>query len=275
MKLALLCILALVAFAANSVLNRAALALDQIGPAAFLAIRLVSGAAMLAVLVWVRDPARLVPKNWRGPAALLAYMIGFSFAYLSLDTGTGALILFGGVQITMFAGALVTGERPGLARWAGSALAFAGLALLFLPGTAAPSVSGAGLMCIAAIGWGIYSLEGKGVANPLATTSANFVWAAPIGVAVWALAPSVITPLPSGIVLAIASGAITSGVGYAIWYAVLPRIDATLAAVAQLTVPIIALGGGVLFLSEPLTWRFVVAAGLVSAGVLLALRKPA
>jgi len=272
MRLFLLCLLALIAFAANSVLNRAALALDEIGPAAFLSIRLVSGATILAMLVAVRQRGWRPEFRLRGAAALLIYVVGFSFAYVSLDTGTGALILFGGVQITMFVGALIAGERPTATRWASTGIGLAGLAILFLPGATAPSLTGAALMAVAALGWGIYSLDGKGAHDPLSRTAANFVWAAPAGVLIWVLAPVESAASGTGIALAVTSGAITSGIGYAIWYAVLPRIDATLAAVAQLTVPIIALLGGILFLAEPFTLRFAIAAMFVFAGVLLALR---
>ena len=272
MRLFLLCLLALIAFAANSVLNRAALALDEIGPAAFLSIRLVSGATILAMLVAVRQRGWRPEFRLRGAAALLIYVVGFSFAYVSLDTGTGALILFGGVQITMFVGALIAGERPTATRWASTGIGLAGLAILFLPGATAPSLTGAALMAAAALGWGIYSLDGKGAHDPLSRTAANFVWAAPAGVLIWVLAPVESAASGTGIALAVTSGAITSGIGYAIWYAVLPRIDATLAAVAQLTVPIIALLGGILFLAEPFTLRFAIAAMFVFAGVLLALR---
>ena len=272
MRLFLLCLLALIAFAANSVLNRAALALDEIGPAAFLSIRLVSGATILAMLVAVRQRGWRPKFRLRGAAALLIYVVGFSFAYVSLDTGTGALILFGGVQITMFVGALMAGERPTATRWASTGIGLAGLAILFLPGATAPSLTGAALMAVAALGWGIYSLDGKGAHDPLSRTAANFVWAAPAGVLIWVLAPVESAASGTGIALAVTSGAITSGIGYAIWYAVLPRIDATLAAVAQLTVPIIALLGGILFLAEPFTLRFAIAAMFVFAGVLLALR---
>ncbi len=273
MRLFLLCLLVLIAFAANSVLNRAALALDQISPAAFAGIRLISGAAMLGALVWFRSRTWGGTLHWPGATALLVYAVGFSFAYISLDTGTGALILFGGVQVTMFAGALLAGERPGPFRWGGAGLGLLGLAVLFLPGATAPSALGAILMLAAAIGWGIYSLIGKSVADPLAATSANFLWAAPVAALIWALVPTEVSMTPSGFWLAVTSGAITSGLGYAVWYAVLPRIDATLAAVGQLSVPILALLGGIVFLAEPMTWRFVIAAALVISGVLLAVRS--
>lgn len=274
MRTLLLCLFALVAFAANSVLNRSALALDQIGPAAFQSIRLISGALTLGLLIAFRDFSALrVRPDWRGVGSLLLYMVGFSFAYVTLDTGTGALILFGGVQITMFAGALFSGERPEMRRWLGSGLGLLGLAILFLPGATAPSLTGALLMIAAALGWGWYSLLGKGSLAPLETTGRNFIYAAPLGLLVWVLAPTELAATQPGIWLAIVSGAIASGLGYAVWYAVLPRIDASLAAVAQLTVPIIALLGGMIFLAEPLSLRFAVASALILGGVAIAAIK--
>ena len=275
MRLIFLCILALVAFAANSVLNRSALALGEIGPAAFLSIRLISGALVLAVLVAARDLGALMQKpDWRGAASLLLYMVGFSYAYVSLQTGTGALILFGGVQITMFSGAYLAGERLGLHRWIGSVLGLSGLAVLFFPGATAPSLTGAVLMIAAALGWGVYSILGKGAIDPSATTARNFIAATPIAVLLWLVAPLETSASTTGILLAVASGALASGLGYAIWYSVLPHMDASLAAIAQLAVPIIALLGGVIFLNEPLTLRFLIAATLVICGVLAALYRP-
>lgn len=256
------------AFAANSVLNRAALAGAEAGPASFAVVRLASGAVVLAALAYGRGgrPAFLTRKRLVGTASLFAYMLGFSFAYLSLDAGTGALILFGGVQVTMFAGALVLGERPAFARWIGAAVALAGLAWLLWPGAAgAPAPMAAALMSVAAAGWGVYSLAGRGVRDPLSETAANFLCAAPLAIAVWLLLPDGIGP--RGLALAVVSGAVTSGLGYALWYAVLPRIDASAAALAQLTVPVIAAFGGALFLTELPGARLVLAGALVLGGV--------
>ncbi len=201
-------------------------------------------------------------------------MVGFSYAYISLDTGTGALILFGGVQITMFLGAFLVGERLGLNRWFGSILGLTGLTILFLPGASAPSLIGAFLMIAAAVGWGSYSMLGKSATNPLATTASNFIAATPIALLLWIVAPFEVAVSTNGILLAICSGALASALGYAIWYSVLPQIDASLAAIAQLSVPIIALLGGMIFLSEPLTIRFIIAAILIICGVLTALYRP-
>ncbi|MEO9825257.1 MAG: DMT family transporter [Paracoccaceae bacterium] len=267
-RLFLLTTLAMIAFAANSILNRAALADGEAGPAAFAAIRTLSGAICLFALVSARRgiPTLTSPKRWIGTGALTLYMLGFSFAYIALDAGTGALILFGGTQITMFAGALIAGERPSAARWIGALIAFAGLIWLLWPGAAgAPNVSPALLMAAAALGWGIYSLVGRGVADPLQETAANFICAAPITLLLFAVMFDGITS--RGLILAVVSGALTSGLGYALWYAILPRFDASVAALSQLTVPIIAAFGGALLLAEPPTSRLIVATALVIGGV--------
>ncbi|MEQ9041371.1 MAG: DMT family transporter [Silicimonas sp.] len=267
-RLFMLAALTMVAFAANSVLNRAALTGGDTGPAAFAAIRLVSGALCLAALVAMRTglPRLAGPKRWVGTGSLLLYMLGFSFAYVALDAGVGALILFGGVQITMFAGALMGGERPHPARWTGAAIAFAGLAWLLWPaGTAAPDPVAAMMMGAAAIGWGVYSLAGRGTGDPLSNTAANFILAAPFALAVWFALPDAIGP--RGALLAVISGAVTSGVGYAMWYSLLPKIDASVAALAQLTVPVIALLGGAALLAEAPTLRLILASAIVLGGV--------
>ncbi len=255
MKVVLLTIAALVAFAANSILNRAALADAGMDPALFTGIRLVSGAAVLWTLVVLRDGGTdggYASGDWVSAAALVLYAVAFSYAYLQLDAGLGALILFGGVQVTMFGGAVTEGDRPPLRRWLGSLIALAGLAVLFLPGASAPDTMAAALMLAAALGWGIYSLRGRGVADPLAATSGNFLRAGPIGLVLIGGALSFADmPMPAdGILLAIASGAIASGLGYAVWYSVLPVLGASTAALTQLTVPLIAIAGGMLLLGE-------------------------
>lgn len=267
--------LAMLAFAANSVLNRMALTEAGMGPAAFAVIRVAAGAMMLGALVMARGGwARLSPKlNAVNALALAAYMLGFSYAYVSLDAGFGALILFGGVQITMFAGSVLGGDVIPPRRWLGAGVAFAGLAWLLWPeGAAAPSLAGAALMGVAAIGWGIYSLRGRGASDPLATTAASFLLALiPAGIAVAMLPDSLTT---YGVVLAILSGAVTSGLGYALWYAVLPGLSASSAGVVQLTVPVIAIAGGALLLAEPVSMRLMLASVLVLGGVGLAVTAP-
>ena len=260
--------LTMVAFASNSILNRAALTDGETGPAAFAAIRTLSGALCLMALATLRQgvPRLIRPGRWIGTASLLVYMLGFSFAYVALDAGTGALILFGGVQVTMFAGALIGGERPHPARWIGAAVAFGGLLWLLWPaGATAPDIGAALMMAAAAVGWGVYSLAGRGSGDPLGETAANFLLAAPFALAAWVILPDGIGT--RGALLAVASGAITSGLGYAMWYALLPRIDASVAALVQLTVPVIALAGGALLLAEVPSLRLVLASVVVLGGV--------
>ena len=268
LRLVLLVILTMIAFAANSVLNRAALIGDGNGPAAFASLRIFSGALCLALLVVARKGGLRIrtPNRWVGTGALALYMLGFSFAYVALDAGVGALILFGGVQITMFAGAVLAGDRPAFARWLGSVVAFLGLAWLLWPsGEFALPVLPSVLMAAAALGWGVYSLVGRSAKDPLAETAANFICAAPIALVVWLWAQDSLTG--SGIALAAASGAITSALGYALWYSLLPKLDTTVAALAQLTVPVIAIVGGSLFLAELPTLKLVLASALVLGGV--------
>ncbi|WP_102222813.1 DMT family transporter [Acidimangrovimonas sediminis] len=287
MRLFLLATLTMIAFAANSVLTRLALALaghgpgmgqgPDIGPAEFAVLRLASGAVMLGVLVHLRRaPLGLAaPGRIAGVLSLAVYVLGFSFAYLTLPAGLGALILFGMVQITMFAGAALGRETMPPRRWAGAALAFAGLVWLLWPtGVGAPPAAGALMMAAAGAGWGIYSLKGRGARDPQAATAANFLLATPIAFVALPFVPGPLHVSAEGAVLAILSGAVTSGLGYALWYAVLPRLAASSAAVAQLTVPLIAMAGGALFLAEPLTHRFAVSAALVIAGVLISLSRP-
>ena len=275
-RLFLLTSLTMAAFAANSVLNRMALSGGSIGPADFALIRVLSGVVMLAVLVWWRDRklVDLSEVSWKSAGALVLYVLGFSFGYITLSAGTGALILFGGVQVTMFSGALLAGERPSNTRWAGAGLAFLGLVWLLLPSAYAPDPVGAALMAAAAFGWGIYSLYGRKVARPLQATAGNFLLAVPVVILVSLVFPDPKDPLFGGILLAVLSGAVTSGMGYALWYSILPRLEASLAAVAQLTVPVIAVLAGIIVLDEVPTFGFWVSAVLVLGGVgLSALRQ--
>lgn len=270
MRLLLLTALTMLAFAANSVLNRWAVGPGHIGAVEFALIRLVAGAVVLAVLVlWRRAGLAWPGRRGRlaGVLGLSAYLVGFSLAYRGLDAGTGALVLFGAVQVTMFAGALWSGEAVPGRRWAGAALALAGLALIAAPGVVAwgPLL----LMALAGLGWGLYSLAGRGTADPLAATAWNFLLAVPL-VLPLGLAVGVAAPDGTGLALAVVSGAVTSGLGYALWYAILPRLGAARAAVAQLTVPLLAACGGALVLAEwPGLW-FWLACLLVLGGVALA-----
>lgn len=281
MRLVLLTAFTMTAFAANSVLNRAGVGSGLIDAVSFAVVRLLAGAGMLAVIVsgrWLASGRPLWP-GWSGRAAgalsLLVYLFGFSLAYGALDSGTGALILFGMVQITMFAGALLARERVPARRWLGSGLAFLGLVYLFAPGSAAhASLSHAGLMAAAGIGWGIYSLSARGATDPLGATAWNFVLAVPVALGLVAALPVPAVAAPEGLLLAVVSGALTSGLGYALWYAVLPALGAARGGVAQLTVPLIALAGGMVFLGESLSLRFLLAAALVLGGVAIALISP-
>jgi len=270
----LLTTFALIAFAANSIICRMALGNAAIDPASFSTIRLVSGAVVLWVIVkaTLRGKAGKHPGSWWSAAMLFLYAAAFSFAYVSLNAGVGALILFGAVQATMISAGLLKGERPSMLAWCGFIIALAGLVYLVLPGLAAPSFSGAVLMAIAGFAWGIYSLRGLGITNPAAITADNFLRSVPMTAMVsLVLIPSLQLSL-GGILLAVLSGGLTSGVGYVVWYAALRHLSATRAAMLQLLVPIIAASGGVLLLSEQLTLRLILSSLLIIGGVGLTLK---
>jgi drug/metabolite transporter (DMT)-like permease len=275
---ALLTLAALVAFAANSVLARLALRGGAIDAASYSALRLAAGAAALALIVGFRGRRPAGGGSWRSAALLTAYAFPFSFAYLALTTGTGALILFGAVQLTMIGAGLVLGDRPPPATWLGAVLATGGLVALVLPGLAAPPPWAAALMALAGAAWGAYSLAGRDVAEPLIATGGNFLRAAGVGVGI-ALLARLLAPgggylTGTGVALAVASGAIASGLGYVAWYAALPGLTRTQAALAQTSVPVIAAAAGVLLLAEPLTPRLVWSGGAIVAGIALAALPP-
>lgn len=277
MKLIALTAVAMVAFAANSVLNRMAVGAGLMDPVGFAVVRLGAGALMLALVLALRGArGGAVWAGWRGRGAgvagLLVYLFGFSLAYLSLDAGVGALILFGAVQVTMFAGAVLARETVPRQRWLGAGLAFLGLVVLMAPGSAAvPSVLAGGAMAVAGVGWGIYSLAGRGARDALGATAWNFVLAVPVAVGVaLVLGADHLVITAGGLWLAVVSGAVTSGLGYALWYGVVPQLGAARAGVAQLTVPLIAAAGGALLIGEGVSLRFAVAAVLVLGGVALA-----
>ncbi len=279
MRLFFLTILTLFAFAANSVLNRAALAVGGLDPMTLAVIRLSSGAVALCILCLIlkksipfRDPLRI-----GGTLGLGLYILGFSLAHQSLDAGLGALILFGVVQLTMFVGALVLREPVPFVRWVGAALAFSGLVWLLWPsGDFHLSLPHAALMVLGGIGWGLYSLIGRDVPEPFGASAANFVICSVLFIVLLAVMPDGNRNAISqtGAILGILSGAITSGLGYALWYAILPRLGASVAAVSQLTVPIIAMAGGMAFLGEALTLRFVFASLFVLGGIALSILWP-
>lgn len=271
-RIAALTIVAMLAFAANSLLCRVALERASIDAASFGALRLVSGSLMLAAIVHLRPgPARAARTDWFAAVMLWAYVACFSFAYLALAAGTGALILFGAVQLTMFAVGLWGGERFTATAWAGLALAVSGLVYLVLPGIAAPAPSSAALMAMAGVAWGIYSLRGRGSGDPVAASAGNFLRAAPLALALSVVFASSMHASSMGIALAIASGAITSGLGYVVWYAALPGLSALRAATVQLSVPPLAAFGGVLLLSEALSSRLLLASTAILSGVALVL----
>ena len=284
-RLILLTLFAMLSFAGNSVLCRLALRQTAIDAASFTTIRLLSGALMLGLLVHFRRTTAAaaaggqggIGGNWPSACALFAYAGGFSFAYLSLPTGTGALLLFGAVQATMILAGLWSGERLGMRQVSGLALALAGLVAIMLPGLSAPPLGGALLMLSAGIAWGIYSLRGRGVADPAGATAGNFLRAAPLSLLLSAalLAQQQLDGL--GMLYAVLSGALASGVGYAVWYAALRGLTATRAASVQLSVPVIAALAGVLFLHEPISLRLLLASAAILGGIALVVfkRRPA
>jgi drug/metabolite transporter (DMT)-like permease len=269
MKAVFYTIFALVCFAFNSILCRLALKTDEIDAPAFTVIRLFSGAIVLFVIFsfFGKKDSETRQGNWISALFLFAYAICFSFAYLRLTTATGALILFGAVQLTMIIFTLVKGERPHRLEWLGLILAFGGLVYLVFPGLESPPVSSAVLMILAGIAWGFYTLRGKGSTNPLAETSGNFLRSVPFVVlaALPFLAQSHLSA--KGILFAALSGAVASGIGYSVWYAALKFHTATRASVLQLSVPAIAALGGVIFLAESVSVRLVLASALILGGI--------
>jgi drug/metabolite transporter (DMT)-like permease len=304
-------IVAILAFAGNSVLCRLALEQGSIDPASFTTVRLLSGALMLCVLLFsipklmlqktefadktAAEPEAILnnaglglyktsanpdaffanlgrlftleKSSWSGGFALFFYATGFSFAYITLPAGTGALILFAAVQITMLSHALIQGSRFSFAQWFGFAMALIGLVYLFLPGITAPPIFGALLMVIAGIAWGIYCILGKRVTNPTQSTAENFIRASMITAPLSLVFINSMSVSATGLMFAIISGAMTSGIGYAIWYAVLPELKAASSASLQLTVPVIATVGGVIWLGEEVSIRLALASIIILGGV--------
>ena len=268
-RVLLLTALAMLAFAANSLLCRVALRETGIDAASFTGIRIASGALALWLIVRLREGGLGGHGNWPSAFALFAYAAAFSFAYLSLPAAVGALLLFGAVQATMIGYGFARGERFDARQSAGLALAAAGFVGLLLPGLSAPPLGGSLLMIAAGIAWGVYSLRGRGGGNPTASTAGNFVRALPFA-AVLSLAMLPQAALDAaGVGYAVASGALASGLGYAIWYTALPGLRASSAATVQLSVPVIAALGGALFLGEAITLRLVLASVAVLGGIAL------
>jgi drug/metabolite transporter (DMT)-like permease len=271
-----LTLIAMLAFAANSLLCRLALGAGHIDAASFATVRVVSGAVVLGLILLPRWRHKGISGDWRSAGMLFVYMVFFSFAYLSLGAGTGALILFGAVQLTMFIVAMRGGERFTLLSWVGLGLAILGLVYLISPGLTAPDLFGALLMTVAGIAWGFYSLLGRDATDPLHSTAGNFIYCVPMVVLVSLVFVDDFHTSPTGLMLAVASGGLTSGLGYAVWYAALRGLTATRAATVQLTVPAIAAFGGVALLSEQITLRLVLASVATLGGVWIVLaQRPA
>lgn len=270
MRLVLLTALAMLAFAANSVLARLAFATAGAEPLSYTGIRLAAGALTLAMLLAARSKFTIA-GSWRGAASLFGYAIFFSIAYVLLGAGTGALILFASVQIGILGWAIYRGDRPSAPEWAGLAIALCGLVYLVSPGLVAPSPLGAGLMLVAGLCWAAYTLIGRGSASPLTDTAGNFLRAGPLALVLIACAAIVHPPTLGAAFYAILSGAVASGLGYAVWYAVLPQLSRTRAAIIQLSVPAIAAAGGVALIGEPLTPRLGIAGLAIIGGVAFAL----
>lgn len=269
--------LAMIAFAANSLLCRAALKHTAIDAASFTAIRLISGALILWLLANLGRRSHAGRGSWSSAFALFAYAAGFSYAYVSLPAASGALLLFGAVQATMIGHGLWRGERFRKWQLVGLTLAVAGLIGLLLPGLSAPPLAGSVLMLGAGIAWGIYSLRGKGTGDPTRVTAGNFLRAVPIAVLLSMLTLREVSLDTAGLAYAVASGALASGIGYAIWYTALPALKATSAATVQLSVPVIAALGGVLFLGEAVTLRLALASAAILGGIALVIleKRPA
>lgn len=271
MRVVILTLLAMVAFASNSLLCRLALRQTTIDAASFTFIRILSGAIALWLIVITRKSGRTIAGSWPSALALFGYAAAFSFAYITLSAGMGALLLFGAVQATMILWGLRKGERFNARQWFGLAIALGGLVALVFPGLSAPPIGGALLMTGAGIAWGIYSLRGKGAGDPTSVTAGNFWRCVLFTVALSMALVRWINLDPAGIRYAIASGAISSGVGYVIWYSALPGLKATTAATVQLSVPVLATVGGILFLSESITLRLLLASLLILGGLGLAI----
>ena len=259
------------AFAANSVLTRLALTSNSIGPSNFALLRAASGALVLLLLVLIvqKQIPRFKFNSIISALSLVCYLIGFSFSYLTIDTGIGALILFGGSMVVMFASALFLQEKIPLTRFIGVFISLLGLFILVNPGFSENSLFGVALMFLASFGWGLYSVLGNRQKNPLSNTAENFIIALIIIIPIAFIIPDKVETNYYGFFLAIFSGSITSGLGYSLWYWVLPKINITTASTAQLTVPLIAAFGGYLFIWESLNWQFYIAAILILGGISL------
>jgi len=279
--------LTLCAFAGNSVLCRLALGGDRgeqlIDPISFTTIRLLSGALILSILISVssQSSSQKLSENqskergsWKSAIALFIYALFFSLAYLSLPSGTGALILFGLVQLTMLITGFIRSERMGRGQWICFLVALIGLVYLFSPGLTAPDLSGSLLMAASGVAWGFYTLAGKGSTAPIEMTAGNFIKATPLALLASLITLSKIEVEAHGIILAVISGALTSGLAYSLWYKVLPTLTTTQAAILQLLVPLLATLGGIIFIRETFTLRIAIAGILILGGVIFSTLTP-
>lgn len=269
-----LTLLAMIAFAGNSLLCRLALQQTAIDPASFTTLRIVSGALTLWLIVRLRGSNPSAAGSWTSAFALFAYAAAFSYAYVSLPAATGALLLFGAVQASMIGHGLWTGERLHLRQSVGLALALGGLVGLLLPGLSAPPLAGAMLMLGAGVAWGVYSLRGTGAGDATGVTAGNFLRAVPMAVLLGLVALPWSSLDAAGFWFAVSSGALASGVGYAIWYAALRGLKATSAATVQLSVPVITALGGIVFLGEAISWRLLITSAAILGGIALVVLRP-
>ena len=273
LRLFALTLAALLCFAANSLLCRAALRPGLVDPATFTSVRLVSGALALALLLLAGRRGRPTGGSVGSAIALALYAVAFSFAYVRIGAGVGALLLFGAVQVTMVGWSALGGARPTAAQALGIAVALLGLAGLALPGASAPDTAGAALMLAAGVAWGAYTLRGRKSGDPLAVNAHNFALSVPLALLFSAALVGSARAAPEGIVLAVASGAVASGGGYSLWYAAVPALGATRAAAVQLSVPVLAGLGATAFLGERLTWRIAAAGAAILGGIALTLSR--
>lgn len=265
--------LAMLAFAANSLLCRLALKQTAIDAASFTTVRILSGALLLWLLMQARTATHGKQGSWRSAAALFIYVAAFSFAYLSLSAGTGALLLFGAVQMTMILAGFIAGERMSRLQSVGFISALAGLVILVLPGVQAPTPVGSALMLLSGIAWGMYSLFGRGVADAATATAGNFLRAVPMALGLSLLTLPWLRLDATGVLYAVMSGALASGLGYVIWYRVLREMSAITASTVQLSAPVIAAVGGIILLDEALSLNLLIASALILGGIGLVLRK--
>lgn len=270
-RLYALTLLSMLAFAGNSLLCRLALKQTAIDPATFVAIRIVSGALVLWLVLRLRKPARQLEGNWHGALALLAYALAFAYAYTQIPAGTGALLLFASIQISMILYGFFIGERLTITQGLGIGLAVAGLVILLFPSVSAPPLLHALLMIAAGIAWGAYSLLGRSARDAASATAGNFIRAAPVALLLFLLHALIagVGYDAAGVAYAVASGAVTSGLGYVFWYAALKGLKVTHAATVQLSVPVLTAFGGTLFLDEPVTAILVTASALILLGIAL------